>query len=162
LRFDIGLLARRLAGAIDWLAGTSPASDLPLGLFGASTGAAGALVAAAERPECVHAVVSRGGRPDLAGASLEYVGAPVLLIVGSRYTQVWELIEMARRRLHARTVPRNFPGRSGTEEDSVWLCSPETAAAAALTGVITGMPASGSWRCNSPIPATTTASARVT
>src|SRR6185369_12995431 len=67
LRFDIGLLAERLVGAIEWLAEQETTRDLPLGLFGASTGAAGALVAAARRPDRVVAVVSRGGRPDLAG-----------------------------------------------------------------------------------------------
>lgn len=81
-RFDIGLLGRRLASAIDWL-GAHPATEgLPLGLFGASTGAAAALVAAAERPGRVESVVSRGGRPDLAGDALPRVQAPVLLIVG--------------------------------------------------------------------------------
>ncbi len=70
LRFDIGLLAGRLAAATDWLAGHEPTRGLPLGYFGASTGAAAALVAAAERPEVVGAVVSRGGRPDLAGEVL--------------------------------------------------------------------------------------------
>lgn len=82
LRFDIDLLARRLIGAIDWLREEPTTSDLPIGLFGASTGAAGALVAAAERPDEVGAVVSRGGRPDLAQAALPRVRAPTLLIVG--------------------------------------------------------------------------------
>lgn len=81
-RFDIGLLAGRLAGTIDWLRRRPDTAGLPVGLFGASTGAAAALVAAAERPERVSAVVSRGGRPDLAGGALERVAAPVLLIVG--------------------------------------------------------------------------------
>ena len=85
LRFDIELLAGRLAGAVDWLgrhlASGSPA-PIPIGLFGASTGAAAALIAAAERPYVVGAVVSRGGRPDLAGSALPRVQAPTLLIVG--------------------------------------------------------------------------------
>ncbi|MER6349825.1 dienelactone hydrolase family protein [Streptomyces sp. NPDC001595] len=81
-RFDIGLLARRLVAAIDWLERRPGTEGLPVGLFGASTGAAAALVAAAERPQRVYAVVSRGGRPDLAGDSLPRVRAPVLLIVG--------------------------------------------------------------------------------
>lgn len=81
-RFDIPLLSRRVAAAVDFLrAGTSTRS-LPLGLFGASTGAAAALIAAAERPGDVRAVVSRGGRPDLAAGALEKVRAPTLLIVG--------------------------------------------------------------------------------
>jgi putative phosphoribosyl transferase len=82
LRFDIGLLAGRLAGAIDWLIGNPATSHLRIGLFGASTGAAAALLAAVERPEAVGAVVSRGGRPDLALPVLEQVKAPTLLIVG--------------------------------------------------------------------------------
>src|SRR6476661_3786687 len=82
LRFDIGLLAERLAGATDWVTHRSPASHLPVGYFGASTGGGAALVAAADRPERVRAVVSRGGRPDLARESLPLVTAPTLLIVG--------------------------------------------------------------------------------
>lgn len=80
--FDIGLRARRLVDAIDWVAGQPALADLPIGLFGASTGAAAALKAAAARPEAVKAVVSRGGRPDLAGEVLSQVRAPTLLIVG--------------------------------------------------------------------------------
>jgi putative phosphoribosyl transferase len=83
LRFDIGLLARRLAGAAEWLAEEPAARDLAIGYFGASTGAAAALVAAAHRPAGVAAIVSRGGRPDLAGDRLPDVRAPTLLIVGA-------------------------------------------------------------------------------
>lgn len=83
-RFDIPLLAGRLVDAIDYAASTSVVGDLPIGLFGASTGAAAALVAATRRPEVVKAVVSRGGRPDLAGDALRRVRAPTLLIVGGR------------------------------------------------------------------------------
>jgi dienelactone hydrolase len=82
-RFDIELLARRLAGSIDWLDRQRDVARLPIGLFGASTGAAAALIAAAERPDNVAAVVSRGGRPDLAERALAFVRAPTLLIVGS-------------------------------------------------------------------------------
>lgn len=82
LRFDIGLLTRRLVGAVDWLAEHPQARSLRVGLFGASTGAAAALAAAAERPDRVAAVVSRGGRPDLAMAALPRVKAATLLIVG--------------------------------------------------------------------------------
>jgi dienelactone hydrolase len=82
LRFDINLLAQRLACAIDWLVGNPATSHLRIGLFGASTGAAAALMAAAERPDTVGAVVSRGGRPDLALPVLDRVKAPTLLIVG--------------------------------------------------------------------------------
>ena len=82
LRFDIDLLSGRLAAATDWLRQDAQTAALPIGYFGASTGAAAALVAAAARPEVVKAVVSRGGRPDLAGEALARVQAPTLLIVG--------------------------------------------------------------------------------
>ena len=88
MRFDIGLLARRVVAAVDWLGRQPWTAALPLGLFGASTGAAAALVAAAHRPAEVRAVVSRGGRPDLAGDLLPRVRAPTLLIVGSRDERV--------------------------------------------------------------------------
>jgi len=84
LRFDIGLLARRVTGVVDWLQATSDTAALRIGLFGASTGAAAALVSAAGRPDAVGAVVSRGGRPDLAGGALPRVRAPTLLVVGGR------------------------------------------------------------------------------
>jgi len=95
LRFDIGLLADRLAGAIDWLAAEPLTDALPVGCFGASTGAGAALVAAARRPDRVQAVVSRGGRPDLAGESLPAVRAPTLLIVGGHDRVVIGLNEQA-------------------------------------------------------------------
>jgi putative phosphoribosyl transferase len=88
LRFDIGLLADRLVGLVDWLASRPTTAGLPVGLFGASTGGGAALVAAAERPGPVSAVVSRGGRPDLAGSALRRVRAPTLLIVGGLDTPV--------------------------------------------------------------------------
>src|SRR5947209_8429917 len=91
LRFDIGLLAERLVGATDWLTQYPDTRHLRIGYFGASTGAAAALVAAAERPDVVGAVVSRGGRPDLAGHALARVRAPTLLIVGGNDFQVIEL-----------------------------------------------------------------------
>ncbi|MGV9810402.1 dienelactone hydrolase family protein [Streptomyces cellulosae] len=100
-RFDIGLLAGRLAHTVDWLEDRTDAVDLPVGLFGASTGAAAALVAATERPRRVSAVVSRGGRPDLAGDALPLVACPVLLVVGGADTQVLELNRQAARRLSA-------------------------------------------------------------
>lgn len=99
LRFDIGLLATRLIGVIDWVGQYELAHDLPIGLFGASTGAAAALVAAAERPEVVQAVVSRGGRPDLAGTALRAVKSPTLLIVGARDTVVIDVNREAARLL---------------------------------------------------------------
>jgi dienelactone hydrolase len=101
LRFDIGLLARRVMAAIDWLGQSPETSNLSLGSFGASTGAAAALVAAAERPRAVAAVVSRGGRPDLAGPSLAAVNAPTLLIVGGSDHQVLELNREAVAQLGA-------------------------------------------------------------
>jgi dienelactone hydrolase len=91
LRFDIGRLAERLTGAADWLGQQSGTGQLPLALFGASTGAAAALITAAERPERVRLVISRGGRPDLAGDALPRVQAPPLLIVGERDPQVRQL-----------------------------------------------------------------------
>ncbi|HEU5248369.1 MAG TPA: dienelactone hydrolase family protein [Thermoanaerobaculia bacterium] len=91
LRFDIGLLADRLAGAKEWLAKQPQTRDLRIGYFGASTGAAAALVAAALHPENVGAVVSRGGRPDLAGNLLPRVQAPTLLIVGGDDLPVIEM-----------------------------------------------------------------------
>ncbi|MEU9475976.1 alpha/beta family hydrolase [Streptomyces sp. NPDC048191] len=100
-RFDIPLLGRRLVAAIDWLDTQPDTRGLPVVLFGASTGAAAALTAAAERPGRVLTVVSRGGRPDLAGDALEQVPVPVLLIVGGQDEQVQELNEAAARRLRA-------------------------------------------------------------
>lgn len=81
-RFDIDLLAARVVRSVEWLGDDPDTASLPVGLFGSSTGAAAALVAAAARPESVTAVVSRGGRPDLAGDALEQVVAPTLLVVG--------------------------------------------------------------------------------
>jgi putative phosphoribosyl transferase len=109
LRFDIGLLARRLVGAVDWLAARF-GGELRVGLFGASTGAAAALVAAAERPSRVGGVVSRGGRPDLAGPALERVMAPTLLIVGGADPQVLTLNRQAAGRLAARHRMEVVPG----------------------------------------------------
>ncbi|MBI4787181.1 MAG: dienelactone hydrolase family protein [Chloroflexi bacterium] len=91
LRFDIALLAERVGGATDWLAEYSPATRMTIGYFGASTGAAAALVAAAARPQIIRAIVSRGGRPDLASAALARVQAPTLLIVGGYDTRVIEM-----------------------------------------------------------------------
>jgi pimeloyl-ACP methyl ester carboxylesterase len=116
-RFDIGLLAHRLTGAVDWLEERPETRDLPVGLFGASTGAAAALHAAAARPDRVRAVVSRGGRPDLAGEALERVQAPTLLIVGADDTPVIPLNEAARRRMKAPVEMRLVPGASHLFEE---------------------------------------------
>ncbi len=99
LRFDIGLLAERLLQATAWVLGDPETSGLPVGYFGASTGGGAALVAAARVPETVTAVVSRGGRPDLAGSSLDNVNAPTLLIVGSRDEAVIRLNQAALEQL---------------------------------------------------------------
>lgn len=110
LVFDIALLAGRLVETMDWIDRRPALASLPLGLFGASTGAAAALVAAAERPRRVYAVVSRGGRPDLAERSLPRVKAPTRLIVGAADTEVLELNRQAMQSLRCRTdlsvVPR--------------------------------------------------------
>ena len=99
LRFDIGFLAERLVGATDWLCTQAAVANLPIGYFGASTGAAAALVAAADRPDVVRAVVSRGGRPDLAMPALDRVRAATLLIVGGADRDVIPLNEQAYRKL---------------------------------------------------------------
>jgi dienelactone hydrolase len=98
LRFDIGLLARRMEYATEWARAQPDLHDLPIGYFGASTGAAASLVAASERKD-VAAVVSRGGRPDLAGDALDSAAASVLLIVGSRDPAVLDLNRAAASRL---------------------------------------------------------------
>ena len=100
-RFDIDLLAERLVRATDWAHGFAPTSHLVLGYFGASTGAAAALVAASRRPDLVRAVVSRGGRPDLAASILESVRAPTLLIAGGDDHEVLALNHTAQKRLTA-------------------------------------------------------------
>jgi putative phosphoribosyl transferase len=99
LRFDIPLLAERLGGVTDWLAGDPSTAGLSIGYFGASTGAAAALIAAAERPQLVRAIVSRGGRPDLAGPVLRRVGQPTLLIVGGEDDVVIHLNRQALQEL---------------------------------------------------------------
>jgi len=101
LRFDIGFLATRLVDVTDWIGTQAVVADLPIGYFGASTGAAAALVAAASRSAAVRAVVSRGGRPDLAMPALERVQAPTLLIVGGADYDVIPLNERAYRQLRS-------------------------------------------------------------
>ena len=99
-RFDIPLLGRRVVAATDWAGSHRVLSELPIGYFGASTGAAAALIAAAERPKAA-AVVSRGGRPDLAGDALSIIRTPTLLIVGGEDDPVIEMNEAAMRRMRA-------------------------------------------------------------
>jgi putative phosphoribosyl transferase len=112
LRFDIGLLAARTAGMVDWLQGHEATAGLDVGLFGASTGAAAALVAAARCPDTVTAIVSRGGRPDLAGDDLLNVRQPTLLIVGGRDADVLQLNREAQARLAGETALEIVPGAS--------------------------------------------------
>jgi pimeloyl-ACP methyl ester carboxylesterase len=110
LRFNIGLLAQRVIGLVDWVAGYEQLAGLGVGLFGASTGAAAALVAAATRPETVQAVVSRGGRPDLAGQYLRLVRQPTLLIVGGHDDVVIKLNRAAMRTLAGEARLEIVPG----------------------------------------------------
>jgi putative phosphoribosyl transferase len=110
LRFDIELLARRLVEATRWVQQQSPISALPVGYFGASTGAAAALIAAAELRDVIGAVASRGGRPDLAGAALLRVKAPTLLIVGGADWPVIDLNQTALEQLRCQKCLEIVPG----------------------------------------------------
>lgn len=116
-RFDIPLLASRLVAAIDWLERNPSTAKLPVGLFGASTGGGAALVAAAERPKRVSAVVSRGGRPDLAAEALPTVTAPTLLIVGGEDDVVIALNERAQSAMRASTRLAIVPGATHLFEE---------------------------------------------
>jgi dienelactone hydrolase len=117
LRFDIRLLTSRLAGATAWVSRQKELQELPLGYFGASTGAAAALAASCQRPE-VTAVVSRGGRPDLAGAVLRDVTAATLLVVGGEDRQVIELNRQALAQLPGEARLEIVPGASHLFEES--------------------------------------------
>ena len=117
LRFDISLLADRLLAASSWLLLGEKTISLPIGFFGASTGAGAALLAAAQRPELVKAVVSRGGRPDLAGKALRHVSAPTLLIVGERDTVVLDLNHRAAEELVAECKLEIVPGATHLFEE---------------------------------------------
>ena len=110
LRFDIGFLADRLIAITQWLREQPQASALRIGYFGASTGAGAALVAASELPKLIYAVVSRGGRPDLAGAALARVEAPTLAIVGGNDRQVLELNRQALAHMHCVKAMEIIPG----------------------------------------------------
>jgi len=117
-RFDISLLADRLVDAIDWAEAHPDLASLRIGLFGASTGAAAALIAAARRPGAVRAVVSRGGRPDLAEGSLNAVVAPTLLIVGGNDEVVVEINQKVFERLKEPKALEIVPGATHLFEES--------------------------------------------
>jgi pimeloyl-ACP methyl ester carboxylesterase len=116
-RFDIGRLAGRLVDAAEWLAADDATAKLPISIFGASTGGGAALVAAAELPDRIHAVVSRGGRPDLAAEALDRVRAPTLLIVGGNDEVVLELNRAALARLTAPSRLDVIPGATHLFEE---------------------------------------------
>ena len=117
LRFDIGLLARRLVAIMEWMSQRPDTASLPVGLFGASTGGGAALVAAASHPGAVAAVVSRGGRPDLAGPVLSRVTAPTLLIVGGDDTAVIAMNRDAMSRMRGNVVLEIVPGATHLFEE---------------------------------------------
>jgi len=117
LRFDIPLLSQRLVGAIDWVGSQPELGGLPIGLFGASTGAAAALAAAAARPDVVGAVVSRGGRPDLAPKALPQVACPTLFLVGARDGEVLQLNRQAAAQLVAPRALKVVPGATHLFEE---------------------------------------------
>lgn len=129
LRFDIALLAQRLIGVTDWLAEDPATARLKIGYFGASTGSAAALLAAAVRPERVQAVVSRGGRPDLAGTALTRIQVPTLLIVGEHDQPVLALNRKAAQAIQAVQQLAIVPGAShlfeepGTLQQVAWLAT---------------------------------------
>jgi pimeloyl-ACP methyl ester carboxylesterase len=116
-RFDIERLGSRVIGACDWAQARSDTGQLPLALFGASTGAAAALIAAAARPELTRAVISRGGRPDLAAHALPRVQAPTLLIVGGHDEPVIEMNREAMRRMRAHVELTIVPGATHLFEE---------------------------------------------
>lgn len=116
-RFDIEMLGARVVGAIDWMRTRPDLRDLPVALFGASTGAAAALIAAAARPDAVQAVISRGGRPDLADRALPNVQAPTLLIVGGHDEPVIEMNRDAMRRMRAPVELEIVPGATHLFEE---------------------------------------------
>ena len=116
-RFDIPLLARRLRGAQEWLTTQNDTRRLRIGYFGASTGAGAALIAAAEAPDAIGAVVSRGGRPDLAGAALPRVAAPTLLIVGGDDLPVIDMNREAMAQMTAHVQLEIVPGASHLFEE---------------------------------------------
>jgi dienelactone hydrolase len=116
-RFDIPRLGARVVGAIDWMATQPELGQLPVGVFGASTGAAAALIAAADRPDIVRAVVSRGGRPGLAGAAVARGQAPALFLIGSRDPGVIALNRQAAARMHSRVEVELIAGATHLFEE---------------------------------------------
>ena len=140
--FDIDLLSRRVRSATAWLSGQPGLAALAVGYFGASTGAAAALVAAAEMGNAVSAVVSRGGRPDLAGEALGRVWAPTLLLVGSLDVQVLHLNEEARSRLRTESELKVIPGAGHLFEEPGTL---EAVAEAAGEWFVGRMDRTGMW-----------------
>ena len=142
-RFDIGRLGRRMVAAADWAAGERSLRDLNIGYFGASTGAAAALIAAAERPGISSAVVSRGGRPDLAGDALPRVQAPTLLIVGGDDEAVIELNEEAKQQMQTIVRLEIVPGATHLFEEPGTLETVEQLAADWFRQYLTGRPHHG-------------------
>ena len=118
LRFDIDLLADRVTATVEWTAAQPTMKHLPIGLFGASTGAAAALVAAVKRPDLVRSVVSRGGRPDLAGEALKKVKAPTMLIVGGYDDAVLVLNQQAKDQMTCEVVLKVVPRATHLFEES--------------------------------------------
>jgi pimeloyl-ACP methyl ester carboxylesterase len=116
-RFDIPRLAARVVAAADWVTTRRDLAALPIGCFGASTGAAAALIAAADRPSAIGAVVSRGGRPDLANAALPRVQAPTMLIVGGDDEPVIDLNRQAMRQMRAHVELQIVPGATHLFEE---------------------------------------------
>ena len=118
LRFDIGLLTDRLTATVEWTAQQPTMKNLPIGLFGASTGAAAAIVAATRRPDLVRSVVSRGGRPDLAGEALAKLTTPTLLIVGGYDDAVLVLNEQAKAKMTGEAALKVVPRATHLFEES--------------------------------------------
>ena len=137
-RFDIELLGRRVVGATEWVQSRPDLHCLPIAFFGASTGAAAALIAAAARPELVRAVISRGGRPDLAGEALLSVKAPTLLIVGSNDEPVIEMNRDAMRRMRSPVELKIIAGATHLFEEPGALEQVATLAAAWCRRHLTG------------------------
>jgi pimeloyl-ACP methyl ester carboxylesterase len=137
-RFDIARLGPRVSAAADWAATRSDVGALPIGCFGASTGAAAALIAAADRPAAIAAVVSRGGRPDLAGEALARVKAPTLLIVGGHDEPVIELNREAIRQMHGLVELEIVPGATHLFEEPGTLEQVSSLAAGWFTRYLRG------------------------